>query len=292
VAPRLNRARQDRQALANLLANVSYEVMPFKKTEDDLLAHVPKSIPITVTVTESKGLEPTLDLSGRLASHGFIPNPHLPARQIRDLVELQDIVHRLQDSGIHRVFVLAGDATPPAGPYHDAMALLRALDELGRPFTDVGVTGYPEGHAKISEARLESALVDKAPYANRVVTQICFDPHTIVSWAEQIARRGVQASVIVGMPGPVSRTKLVRISAGIGLGQSARFLQKQQNMVWRFFRPGGFNPNRLLQGLSAELPDSGANIRGVRIFTFNEIAGTEHWRRELAATLPEADRTL
>lgn len=290
--PRRSFARGDRQALSQLMANISYEVMPFARTGDEVLTHVPPEIPITVTVTEAKGMSPTLDLCARLAGHGYATNPHLPARQIRDRAELADIVSRLQEFGVDRVFVVAGDADPPAGPFHDALALLRALDDLGRPFTDIGITGYPEGHAKISEEALEDALVGKAPYANRIVTQICFDAETIARWAERIATRGVAASVVVGMPGPVSRQKLIRISAAIGLGQSARFLQKQQNLLWRFFQPGGFNPNRLLEGLSTTVPRTRGHIRGIRVFTFNEIAGTEAWRRDLVAALPPAVRNL
>ena len=274
------------------MANISYEVTPFKRTEEELVTHVPRDIPITITVTDAKGMEPTLDLTARLAAHGYPTNPHLPARQIRDHAELSEIVARLRGAGVDRVFVVAGDADPPAGQFHDALALLRALDDLGRPFTDIGITGYPEGHAQISEAALEEALIAKAPYANRVVSQICFDADTIAQWAERIAARGVGASVVVGMPGPVSRQKLIRISAGIGLGQSARFLQKQQGLLWRFFQPGGFNPNKILNGLSTAVPRTHGHVRGIRIFTFNEIAGTEAWRKQLVAGLPPATRDL
>lgn len=88
------------------------------------------------------------------------------------------------------------------------------------------------------------------------------------------------------MPGPVSRQKLMRISAGIGLGQSARFLQKQQSLLWRFLLPGGYNPTKLAKQLGTAMPTTG-NIRGLHIFTFNEIRKTEAWRRELLASVSE-----
>jgi methylenetetrahydrofolate reductase (NADPH) len=305
-----SRSRPDplpiQSATRRLLTNISYEVMPFKSTEEQILEHVPLSIPVTVTVTEAKGLETTLAVSERLAASGYIANPHLPARQIRDAAELADIAARLQASGIERIFVIGGDAPEPAGPYHDALALLRALDELGRPFTDIGVTGYPEGHAHIPEPVLEDALLDKAPYAERIVTQMCFDPAVITSWSTRVRSRGVDARIVAGIPGPVTRQKLVRISAGIGLGQSARFLQKQQGLLWRFIVPGAFSPDKLLRGLAKEevgriasgsaqrttpnahhVPSSTGKppVWGLRIFTFNEIAGTERWRRDWLARL-------
>jgi methylenetetrahydrofolate reductase (NADPH) len=82
----------------------------------------------------------------------------------------------------------------------------------------------------------------------------------------------------------VSRQKLVRITAGLGLGQSARFLQKQRGLLWRFLVPGGYHPTRLVKrlGLAAT---TGNNIRGLHVFTFNELARTETWRREQLAAL-------
>lgn len=86
--------------------------------------------------------------------------------------------------------------------------------------------------------------------------------------------------VRVGIPGAVSRQKLIRISAGLGLGQSARFLKKQQNLLWRFFLPGGYSPNRLVTGLISSLERPGSQIRGFHVFTFNELEQTEAWRQD------------
>ncbi len=272
--------------LGSLLSNISYEVMPFKRTEDEVAAHVPLDVPVTITVTEAKGIAATLDLAERLTARGYHVNPHLPARQVRDQAELTDIVARMLASGIDRAFVIAGDAAVPAGDYSGAAELIEALDRMGRPLSDIGVGGYPEGHVHISDADLDSALKRKAPYAARVVTQMCFDANIIGRWARTVAERGVAAPVIVGLPGPVSRQKLIRISAGIGLGQSARFLHKQPGLIRRFLTPGGFSPNRLVRDLAALPAQSAGNIEGLRMFTFNEIAGTEQWRRSLVAALP------
>ncbi|MDQ6947112.1 MAG: methylenetetrahydrofolate reductase [Actinomycetota bacterium] len=274
-----------RSGLADLVSNMSYEVMPFKGTGDKVLEHVPTHIPITVTVTEAKGIKATLELSERLSRAGYSANPHLPARQIRDEAELADIVAQLQDAGIEKAFVIGGDATEPAGQFADALSLLHALDEMGRPLNDIGISGYPEGHGHIAQAVIDASLVEKAPYAARIVTQMCFDAQAIIDWAAGLAARELTVPVIVGVPGPVTRQKLVRISAGIGLGQSARFLQKQQGMVRRLVTPGGFAPNRLLRKLGNGVPRATTHIKGIRIFTFNEIARTEAWRRELAAAL-------
>jgi methylenetetrahydrofolate reductase (NADPH) len=275
---------RNRTELARLVSGASYEVMPFKGTEDTVLEHVPTEVPITITVTEAKGIEATIDLATRLSLRGYNVNPHLPARQIQDRSELADIVSRLREASVERVFVLGGDAAEPAGEFSDALSLLRALGEIGNPL-DVGITGYPEGHSKISDEVLWESLEAKAPFASRIVTQMCFSAETTVRWAREVAARGIAVPVIVGVPGPVSRQKLVRISAGIGLGQSARFLQKQHGLLRKFFSPGGFSPNQLVGSLADNLPGSGTNIQGLRLFTFNDVAGAEAWRQATLATL-------
>jgi methylenetetrahydrofolate reductase (NADPH) len=83
------------------------------------------------------------------------------------------------------------------------------------------------------------------------------------------------------MPGYVNRQKLVRISASIGVGESARFLKRQRNWLLKMFLPGGYSPDRLLEGLIPSLADHESNIQGLHIYTFNEVEATETWRREM-----------
>jgi len=285
--------RRPRTRLADLLRNIGYEVMPFRNTEQDVLESVPTEVPLTVTVTEAKGIDATLDLTERLTRHGYAVSPHLPARQFVDARQVADVVDRLKEARVRSVFVVGGDAPKPAGAFQDAYALLRAMEEIHHPFEAVGIGGYPEGHPAIAPDALALALRQKAPLATRILTQICFDATTTAGWAAGIAATGIDLPVYVGMPGPVNRQKLVRISAGIGLGQSARFLQKQQSLLWRFLLPGGYNPTKLAKQLGAAAPKTDGNIIGLHIFTFNELRQTELWRRRLlsavSAKTPERD---
>ncbi|GHF49758.1 methylenetetrahydrofolate reductase (NADPH) [Amycolatopsis bartoniae] len=283
--------RARRAGLAELVRTMSYEVMPFKNTERDVLEYVPTSVPLTVTVTEAKGIGTTLDLTERLLRHGYTVAPHLPARQFTDEAHVADVVARLTEAGVRSVFVVGGDAPEPAGRFDDAYSLLRAMAEIGHPFDEVGIGGYPEGHPKIPRETLDLALKQKAPLATRLLTQICFDANTTADWAAGLAADGLTLPVYVGMPGPVNRQKLMRISAGIGLGQSARFLQKQQSLLWRFLLPGGYDPTKLARRLGAAAARSDGNIRGLHIFTFNELRGTEEWRQRLLAALAGKDRS-
>jgi methylenetetrahydrofolate reductase (NADPH) len=162
------------------------------------------------------------------------------------------------------------------------LQILQALDEIGHEFTDIGIGGYPEGHAAISDDALMKALIDKSKFANHITTQICFDARIISSWADEIKRRGVDLPIRVGVPGAVSRQKLMRIAASTGLGNSARFLKKQQNMLWRFFLPGGYSPDKLINGLTGSFASADSLVTGLHVFTFNDLDKTEVWRQKMA----------
>ena len=276
----------DQGALARALRNVSYEVLPLKRTVDTVLAHVPRDVPLTVATTHAKGPEPSIDLAVRLAGHGYSVAPHLAARQIRDCAHLSDLLAPLREAGVDSAFVIGGDSPEPAGRFADALALLEALDLVGNPFQRLGIAGYPEGHARIERDLLDKAFERKAPYATHAITQICFDADATVGWARYVKQRGVRLPIRVGLPGVVSRQKLIRISAGLGLGQSARFLLKQQNLFWRFFLPGGYHPGRLARRLAPYVRQPDTHLDGFHFFTFNEVATTEAWRRSVLARIP------
>ncbi|SDH16290.1 methylenetetrahydrofolate reductase [Nonomuraea jiangxiensis] len=282
-------AGSPRSCLADLLRRISYEVTPFPNTERNVLEHVPVTVPLTVTVTKAKGIDATLGLTERLVRHGYTVAPHLPARQFRDRQHVADVVARLREARVRSVFVVGGDAPRPAGEFEDAYALLRAMREAHHPFEEVGIAGYPEGHPVVSREALELALKRKAPMATRVITQICFHAGTTADWAAGIAAAGIGLPVHVGIPGPVNRHKLMRITANLGLGQSARFLRKHRSLLWRFLLPGAYQPARLARELGLAVPRTGGNIRGLHIFTFDELSRTELWRRRLLESVSEKD---
>ena len=286
---RMGGGRRLRGPLTRALENASYEVLPLRSTEESVVTHVPLDVPLTVTSTEAKGLTPTLELTERLAGHGYRVAPHLAARLIRDREQLSDVVARLRAAGVESVFVVAGDAAEPAGTFPDSLALLEELEAAGHPFPHVGIGGYPEGHGHIGAELIEQALERKASHATHVVTQLCFHPDTTIDWARHVTSRGVGLPIRVGLPGAVTRHRLVRISAGLGLGQSARFLSKQHSMFWRFFLPGGYRPDRLLERLAPSLVSPDDNIEGFHFFTFNELERTEAWRQAWLGRLSEED---
>jgi methylenetetrahydrofolate reductase (NADPH) len=277
----VSKSESSKVTAASAITTLGFEVLPFKGTEESVLANVPKTIPISVTASPPKGIEATIDLSERLAKHGYRVTPHLSAKMISGKPQLAEFVERFKAVGIDSVFVVGGDAEVPAGEFTDALSLLKALHEIGHKFRDIGIGGYPEGHHFIPQDKLDEALIEKSKLATYIATQICFDSAAIITWARGVKKAGIELPIRIGMPGAVSRQKLLRISMASGVGASLKFLQKQQNMFWRFFVPGGYSPNKLIKGLKPALGAADNNIATYHMFTFNELAGTEAWRLKM-----------
>jgi methylenetetrahydrofolate reductase (NADPH) len=267
--------------VASLLARPRYEVLPGASTEDLVLEWVPRDVIVTVTASPAKGLDPTLALASRLAAHGYRAVPHLSARLVKDQAHLADIVDQLRAGGISDVFVPAGDAVSPAGEFDSALGLLQQLDQLGRPFPNVGITGYPQSHPVIGDDVTIQAMWDKRRYATYLVSNLCFDPRTLRQWVRRIRARGVTLPLFVGMAGPIERTRLLKMAAKAGVAESSRFLARHGEWFVRLGTPGAYSPERLLGdvGLALTAPDSG--VQGLHIFTFNQVQQTEQWRQEL-----------
>jgi methylenetetrahydrofolate reductase (NADPH) len=273
----MSRARS--RELASLLAASRYEVLPTAKTEQAVLESVPLEVTITVTASPVKGLEPTLALACALAGHGYKAVPHLSARLVEDQSHLTDIVARLTEAGITDVFIPAGDADPPAGHFDSAVALLEQLDQMGRPFAQVGVTGYPQSHPVIGDDVTIQAMWDKRRHATYLVSNLCFDPATLRRWIGRVRARGVSLPLYVGLAGPIDRAKLLKMATKIGVAESSRFLTGHAGWFARFGTPGAYNPDRLLGRLGKTLVTPSANVAGFHIFTFNQLGLTEDWRQ-------------
>jgi methylenetetrahydrofolate reductase (NADPH) len=266
-------------SLDALLKSPRYEVLPTKGTEEAVAEWVPAGMTVTVTASPVKGLDATIDLTERLAGRGYRVVPHLAARSVADDAHLDRIVARLTACGVDDVFVPGGDAPHPAGRFDSALPLLERLDELGRPFSRIGITGYPESHPKIHDDITIQAMWDKRRYASYIVSNVCFDAARLGRWIGRIRARGVTLPLYAGLAGPAERTRLLKMAAVAGASESARFITRHPGWILRFWVPGGYSPDRLLDRAAAVLTAPGSGVAGVHLFTFNQLQQAELWRR-------------
>jgi methylenetetrahydrofolate reductase (NADPH) len=274
-----------RPALADLLKRPRYEVFPVDGIADAVVAHVPTDVKIAITSSPTRGIDATLRLCEQLSGSGFAVAPHLAARAVRDERHLQEILERLDAIGIRDAFVIAGDLKEPAGKFSGAVALLAAMADLGHGLAEVGISGYPESHPFISDETTIQVMFDKEPFATYIVSQLCLDARVIAWWIGAVRARGVRLPIHIGIAGPIASRKLLRIATRIGVGESARFLRGRGGLVTRLFLRGRYGPYSLIERLAPAAADPANGVAGFHVYTFNEVATTETWRRELLKRL-------
>ncbi|MEZ5408003.1 MAG: hypothetical protein R2761_08265 [Acidimicrobiales bacterium] len=270
-----------RADLAALVAAMTYEIVPLRSASDAIAA-LPPGAAVSITCSPVKGIDATLELSARVRSAGHTPVPHLAARMVDGPAQVARIAAWLRTEGVDRIFLVAGDAEHPAGPYPDGLSLLRALLDADPALTEVGVPGYPDGHPLIPAPVLAEALMAKqavlaeAGLRGHVSTQMCFDPERITSWVAEARAAGLTLPVHVGVPGVIDRAKLMTMGVRLGVGASLRYLRKNRRALGSLLSAAHYDPATLLEPLAPHLGPLA--IDGIHCFTFNQVAATAAWQ--------------
>jgi methylenetetrahydrofolate reductase (NADPH) len=264
-----------------LLARPRFEVIPARGIEDRVVA-LTRGATVTVTASPRHGIERTLEVSERLVALGYDVVPHLAARMIAGRPQLEEIAGRLAAAGIGEAFVIGGDASPVAGMFRDGDELLDELASLPNGPRRLGVGGYPEGHPVIPPERLLESLRHKQTHADYVVTQICFDAAALAAWVRSIRAAGITLPVVVGLPGAVDRRRLAEISMEAGVGRSLRYLTRHRREVVGLVRSRRYDPTPLLSRIASFADDSALRLRGLHLFTFNQVEATRDWLAAVA----------
>ncbi|HTX00855.1 MAG TPA: methylenetetrahydrofolate reductase [Acidimicrobiales bacterium] len=276
-----------------LLLNATVEVIPLRGVQA-ALAGIPRETAVTVTCSPKFGIARTLEHARLCRDLGLRVIPHVAARQVPDEARLRQLVEELDAIAVRDLFVIGGDLGEPVGELSSASELLEALAGIGHRFETIGIGCYPEGHPAIADDVLLEALRRKQPHAQYMVSQLCFDPATVLGWLRRMRASGIHLPLHIGVAGPVHARKLVDMSVKIGVGTSVRYLTKQHGFVRNLLRVGAYRPERLLAKLAGGLANPGGalatpglSIDGIHIYSFNQIAATIEWlSRQTAGAAP------
>lgn len=275
---------------AALVRDLHLELVPIASV-DQAIADLPASSRVSVTCSPVKGIAATIEVTERLAAAGHVPVPHLAARMVSDPAEAGELARWIGQLGLAEVFVIAGDAPTPSGPYDGTIGFLHDLLAASPGVDRIGVAGYPDGNAIIDDDTLHEQLHAKQRLLSEhgvggwVSTQMCFDAATVRRWIERERAAGLTLPIRLGVPGVVDRTRLMSMGVRLGVGASLRFLAKNSSTVLSMVAPGGFDPTELVVDLGSDAERLG--IESLHCFTFNSVADTLAWRDALLAGAPD-----
>ncbi len=269
-----------------LVRAMRYEIIPMKSIEQ-AIADLPPGAPVSVTCSPAKGLAATQEYAARLIDAGHDVVPHFAGRLVESRDHVRALARWAREHRVREVFLIAGDAEAPKGPYMDSLGFLRDFLDSDSGVARVGFGSYPDGHAFIERDALSRALHDKqklldeAGVEGLASTQMCFDVAGIRAWLRDERDRGFRMPVQLGVPGVVDRTRLMTLGVRVGVGASMRYLAKNKSSVMKMLSPAGYDPTEMVAGIAAEADALG--IVGLHSFTFNSVADTAAWAREILA---------
>lgn len=271
-------------AMSRLVSNLHYEIVPMKSI-DQAIDDLPPSAQVSVTCSPAKGIVATLECSERLLRLGHKPVPHLASRLVESAGHTAELAAWLREHALREVFVIAGDAPEPSGPYEGSLAFIRDLLDADPGVEGIGIAGYPDGHSMMDaslvseQLHAKQALLAEAGMGGWISTQMCFDDATIRSWLETERAAGINLPVRLGVPGVVDRARLMTMSTRLGIGASMRYLSKNRSTVIHLLAPGGFDPTDIVVSFADSAAELG--IEALHSFTFNAVADTRAWQEAI-----------
>ena len=276
--------------IAELVSCGSVEMTAHRAEDAHALGTVlPAGTKVYVNHLPRHSLAETLAALEAVHAAGLEPVPHLAARRVASRSELTAFLGRaVRDAGVQKVLLIGGDDPQPRGPWANSVALLEdgALAECG--VREVGLAGYPEGHARIPRTALERAMETKLSLAAAqglgayVVTQFSFAPARVVEYCADLAARAPRVPVYVGVAGPTEPATLLRFAQRCGVSASLRALRDQGMGIARLVTHT--DPHEQLVAIARYcLARAACNVVGAHFFSFGGAAHTARWMNRVIA---------
>lgn len=284
------------QRIAELLSLGSIEMAARDAQSARAAAELlPAAMSVYVNALPNQPLSASLEAAVALSEAGFNPVPHLAARQIESRQSLHWFIQRaVRDAGVRRVLLIGGDAAKPCGPYADSITLMREGELAAAGLSEIGIAGYPEGHARIDARALEAALEAKLALAQsqglgvNVVTQFSFAPTRVIEYCATLAHRHPDVPVYVGVAGPTSAATLLKYAQRCGVSASLRALgDLGMGAIKLVTHTDPTEQVAALAGYCDHRAD--CNVVGVHLYSFGGFLRAARWIN--AAIAEGSDRT-
>ena len=275
----LAESKQNRARLLELLRGASIEVTA---RSDDQIGVVKEfyrpGTDVHVTALPNDPRQLTIAMARHLTEAGFNPVPHLTARGFESLAALEEFLARANDAGVRRMLVIAGDLPKPAGPFPDAISVLRTDLLQHHGIRAIAVAGHPEGHPAANALIMEKALRDKVAYARAnglkvdIITQFLFEAEPVVAYLQRLEALAIESPLRVGITGPAKLTTLIKYAMHCGVGNSLKALRKQAGNISRLTQDAP--PDELLADIVRE---TNGTVAGFHFYVFGGLRKTGQW---------------
>ena len=277
-----------------LLKHFTYELFPSKsiKAKNKVISGLPPGSFVSVTCSSAseEPLEATKSLCQHLKDAGHIPVPHFAARLVDGPDGTKQLAEWTKKNEINKVFIIGGDVDKPKY-YKCSLSFMKDFIKCNPGVKTIGFAVYPDGHPALTDEKLLEVAIEKQTLLAQhgiqaeATTQMCFDPNKTIVWLKHARLNGFTTPIILGLPGAVDITKLLKIGMTLGVGNSLRFLTKNTSIVANLLGPHAYDPTPLLSAIAPSA--SKLHITGIHSYTFNATANTATWVDKLLSGAPK-----
>ncbi len=276
------------ERIVAFVQSASIEVTPHDEMRlAELETHLPAGTTVYIAHPPRWLLQDVVRLAIEVGRHGWEACPHIVARALRSERDLRAALAALSAAGIHRMLLIAGDATAPTGPFESTLDVIATGATSDHEFSTVAVAGHPEGHKLIGPTLLWDALRAKQAFAHAtgtqvpVVTQFGFHPEAVFEWQRHCRERGITLPVHVGLAGPTPLPRLIRFAMQCGIGASLHALARSTSALAGLVRLTT-SPDEMLTGLVRCRDAAGeALIVKPHFYCFGGSLETARWLRRV-----------
>jgi len=263
----------------DFLDDFSVEVTPkvFKKNIH-LIQKLPNKTHIYIAHINGFDMNEMISSAKDIANLGFIPVPHIAARQIKNKQSLEDLLKAYKnESGVSEVLLIAGSTKKVYGDFDSSIDLIQT-GLFDSSFKSIYFAAHPEGNKDIDASRisLKDSLGLKSNFSDitdaKVIltTQFCFDEQKILDWENLLNKDGINLPIHIGVAGPTNLTSLIKHSIDCGVGPSIKILE--DNILGFGKLITNYSPSIFLNTLASKISlNRNTNIQKVHFYPFGGI---------------------
>jgi len=280
----MSEAATSMPSVAPMLRGYSVEVSPQnEKVVDSAAERLEPGTEVYFTWIPGEDFSKAVAPAAKLRKAGLFPVPHIGARHLESTAQLDELLAQFAGAGVDRVLLIGGERDKPLGPYDASIQVMQSGLLQKHNILRAGISGFPEGHPKISEQVLGESTVAKMKYGReigltlQIVTQFVFEGEPIAAWLKKLRALGVDLPVRLGLAGPAGIATLTRYALHCGVGNSIKALTKSASFGKLLTER---DPEPVIRELMAASPNSDPSALGVaalHFYTFGGLKKTVEW---------------
>lgn len=264
-------------------STLSFEVFPpntqvgtekLLTTLEELQQLAPDFISVTCSNNRQTIEETTLKVADYIHTELQVPTiAHLPAAYL-DQAQVQRLVTRLDQIGIHQILALRGDIIPELPPKQDFTYASDLIDYVKQQAPHSGAC-YPETHPE-SQNRIEDVKNLRRKVAggcDQLITQLFFDNELFYQFQESCDLADIKVPILAGIMPIVNRKQALRLIKTTNTKLPRKFLAILEKYE---HDPIALKEAGLAYAIDQIIDLATQDVAGIHLYTMNNAEVAKH----------------